>query len=126
MGVQGLKRNEVTVLGALSTCSQLGALGEGKDVHCYVREEGLDGNVQVCNAVMDMYAKCGSVENARSVFNSMNCMRSLVSWNTMITGFAMHGHGNEALGMFDEMRRFGVKRMQSPIVVYFVRVTMRL
>lgn len=109
MGGYGLRRNDVTVLGALSACSQLGALTEGKNVHCFVREEGLDGNVQVCNAVIDMYAKCGLVEKAKDVFYSMTCSRSLVSWNTMIMGFAMHGHGMDAIKLFEEMSVFGVK-----------------
>ncbi|KAF9610804.1 hypothetical protein IFM89_024936 [Coptis chinensis] len=108
MGFQGLKRNEVTVLGALSACSQLGALGEGEAVYSFVKENGLDGNVQVCNAVIDMYAKCGSVEKAKNVFDSINCSKSLVSWNTMIMGFAMHGHGVDALELFNEMGRVGV------------------
>ncbi|KAF9623742.1 hypothetical protein IFM89_005249 [Coptis chinensis] len=108
MGFQGLKRNEVTVLGAPSACSHLGALGEGEAVYSFVKENGLDGNVQVCNAVIDMYAKCGLVEKARNVFNSMNCSKSLVSWNAMIMGFAMHGHGVDALELFNEMGRVGV------------------
>ncbi|KAF5193716.1 Pentatricopeptide repeat-containing protein [Thalictrum thalictroides] len=108
MGVEGLKPNEVTVIGALSACSQLGALAAGEAVHGYVREEGLDGNVQVCNVLIDMYAKCGSVAKARNVFDSMKCLKSLVSWNTMIMALAMHGHGSGALDIFDEMGRVGV------------------
>ncbi|KAK9165702.1 hypothetical protein Scep_000893 [Stephania cephalantha] len=105
MRAEGVRANEVTVLGALSACSQLGALVEGGGVEGFVREEGLDGNVQVCNALIDMYAKCGSVRKARSVFDTMRCGRSIVTWNTMIMGLGMHGHGACAVELFYEMSR---------------------
>ncbi|KAF8377115.1 hypothetical protein HHK36_030488 [Tetracentron sinense] len=108
MRLEGFKPNEVTVLGALSACSQLGALREGEIVHAYVREEGLDKNVQVCNVVIDMYAKCGFVDKAYNVFDTMCCTRSLVSWNTMIMALAMHGRGAQALELFGQMGRTGV------------------
>ncbi|XP_050204781.1 pentatricopeptide repeat-containing protein At1g34160 [Mercurialis annua] len=103
----GFKPNEVTVLGALSACSQLGASNEGKKVHEYIRNEKLDRNVQVCNAVIDMYGKCGFADKAFLVFESMNCFKSLVTWNTMIMAFAMHGDGDKALELFEHMPRQG-------------------
>lgn len=96
--------NEITVVGALSACAQMGAVGEGRDVHSYARELGLDTNVRVCNALIDMYAKCGSVERACEVFDGMP-ERSLVSWNVMIMGLALHGHGARALELFEQMGR---------------------
>ncbi|KAJ4953216.1 hypothetical protein NE237_030048 [Protea cynaroides] len=109
MRVEGLKPNEVTVLGALSACAQLGASRKGETVHGFVREEQLDMNVQVCNAVIDMYAKCGSIDKAFDVFNGMRCARSLVSWNTIIMALAMHGRGSQALELFSQMRHAQVK-----------------
>ncbi|KAF6175213.1 hypothetical protein GIB67_015898 [Kingdonia uniflora] len=109
MRLEGLKPNEITVLGALSACSQLGAITEGKRVHAYVQEECLDGNVQVCNVLIDMYSKCGNVEKACDVFDSMRCSKSLVSWNTMIMGLAMHGHGIHAVELFKKMGISGVR-----------------
>lgn len=103
MEIMGFKPNEITVLGALSACSQLGAFKEGENIHAYIREEKLDMNVQVCNAVIDMYAKCGFADKAYSVFESMSCKKSLVTWNTMIMAFAMHGDGCKALELFEQM-----------------------
>lgn len=103
MKEEGWKPNEVTVLGALSACSQLGALKQGEIVHGYVVDEKLDVNVIVCNAVIDMYAKCGFVDKAYSVFSSMSCRKSLITWNTMIMAFAMNGDGYKALDLLDGM-----------------------
>ncbi|KAJ9146053.1 hypothetical protein P3X46_028368 [Hevea brasiliensis] len=103
MEIVGFKPNEITVLGALSACSQLGAFKEGEKIRAYIREERLDMNVQVCNAVIDMYAKCGFADKAYLVFESMSCKKSLVTWNTMIMAFAMHGDGCKALELFEQM-----------------------
>lgn len=108
MTVEGWKPNEVTVLGALSACLQLGALKEGEKIHRYIMEEKLDMNVIVCNAVIDMYAKCGFVNKAYCVFENMFCRKSLVTWNTMIMAFAMHGDAYKALELFEQMGRASV------------------
>ncbi|KAL5843629.1 hypothetical protein ACOSQ4_009587 [Xanthoceras sorbifolium] len=101
--------NEVTVLGALSACSHLGALKEGEKIHQYIKDEKLDANVIVCNAVIDMYAKCGFVDKAFVVFDSIKCKKSLITWNTMVMAFAMHGHGAKALEIFEQMGQAYVK-----------------
>ncbi|CAA7401078.1 unnamed protein product [Spirodela intermedia] len=94
----------VTILGALSACAQLGDLVEGESVRAYAREAGLEGNVRVRNALMDMYAKCGSVGGAVEVFRGTAAGdRSLVSWNTVTMALALHGHGARALKLFEEM-----------------------
>ncbi|CAA0834948.1 Pentatricopeptide repeat-containing protein [Striga hermonthica] len=92
--------NEVTVVGALSACSQLGAIREANQVYNYIRKNHLDKNVIVCNAIIDTYAKCGLVDRAFSVFQGMNCHRNIITWNTMIMGFAMDGDGPKALELF--------------------------
>lgn len=104
----GLWANEVTVLGALSACSQLGAIIEGEKIWNYVKDVKLDLNVRVCNAAIDMFAKCGYVDKAYRVFRNMICGKCLVTWNTMIMGYAMHGDGSRALELFHEMARAGV------------------
>jgi len=104
----GLRADEITVLGALSACSQMGALKEGDNVWGYIKEMGLDTNVIVCNAVIDMYSKCGFVDKAYDVFRSMSCDKTIITWNTMIMGFAMHGHGVDAIELLEEMGRIGI------------------
>ncbi|KAL2467963.1 Pentatricopeptide repeat-containing protein [Forsythia ovata] len=72
------------------------------------RMQNFDENVIVCNAVIDMYAKCGFVEKAYKVFEGMRCSRNLVTWNTMIMAFAIHGDGVKALELFNSMGRHGI------------------
>ncbi|CAN6469276.1 unnamed protein product [Victoria cruziana] len=100
--VPGVRPNEVTVLGALSACSQLGVVDDGESVHVYARQNCLDRHCFVGNALIDMYAKCGRVDRAAEVFDEMP-ERSLVSWNTMIMAFAMHGRAHDALALYHRM-----------------------
>ncbi|MED6119294.1 hypothetical protein PIB30_010536 [Stylosanthes scabra] len=103
MKEEGWKPDEVTVLGALSACSQLGAVRQGEIVHRYIVDEKLDRNEIVCNAIIDMYGKCGFVDKAYLVFNKMSCKKTLITWNTMIMAFAMSGDGYKALDLLDQM-----------------------
>ena len=98
----------VTVTIVLPACSHLAALMHGREIHGYMIVSGLgkDGkdvdDVLLKNAVMDMYAKCGSMRDAHLVFERM-CDKDVASWNIMIMGYGMHGYGNEALEMFSRM-----------------------
>lgn len=98
--------NEITVIGALSACAQLSALHEGEEVDRYASRHGFYSNTCVRNALIDMYAKCGAVDRAESLFRSMTT-RSLVSWNAILMGCAVHGRGPYALHLFDEMLASG-------------------
>ncbi|CAN6202019.1 unnamed protein product [Urochloa humidicola] len=96
--------NDVTIVAALSACAQLGALQDGLGVHEFARNIGAEDNVRVCNALIDMYSKCGSLSRALEVFHSMKLEdRTLVSYNATIHALSTHGHGADALKLFDEM-----------------------
>lgn len=98
--------NDATIVTVLSACARLGALDFSKWVHVYAEYNGYKGNVCVGNALIDMYAKCGIIENAVDVFNSMDT-KDLITWNTIISGLAMHGRGAGALSLFHEMKNAG-------------------
>ncbi|KAF6168947.1 hypothetical protein GIB67_038444 [Kingdonia uniflora] len=104
----GKKPNEVTLVVVLAACADLGALDLGKRVHEYSNRCGFERNVRICNTLIDMYIKCGCLEDAYRVFNEMGD-RTIVSWSAMIGGFAMHGRGEEALRLFTKMNRIGIK-----------------
>ncbi|XP_022135485.1 pentatricopeptide repeat-containing protein At4g30700 [Momordica charantia] len=101
-----LSPNPVTITSVLSACAQLGALSIGKWVHGLIKSEKLESNVYVSTALVDMYAKCGSIAEARQLFDMM-AEKNVVTWNAMITGYGLHGYGKEALNLFNEMLQSG-------------------
>lgn len=104
----GVNQNQYTLSSALSACASLAALQEGNQVHVVSIKTGFQYDVFVGSALVDMYAKCGSIKNAQNVFDEMP-KRNVVSWNAMITGFAQHGRGIETLEIFEQMQQAGVK-----------------
>ncbi|KAL6012194.1 hypothetical protein ACLOJK_002672 [Asimina triloba] len=102
-----VRPNPVTVTSILSACAQLGALSLGKWVHDLIIKESIESNVFVSTALIDMYAKCGSIGEARSLFDGMR-EKNVVSWNAMICGYGLHGKGREALELYEEMLSIGI------------------
>ncbi|GLT81060.1 hypothetical protein SLA2020_524680 [Shorea laevis] len=100
--------NDATLVTVLSACARLGALDLGKWVHVYAENNGYKDNVYVGNALIDMYSKCGTIENAVDVFNRMG-RKDLITWNTIIGGLAMHGRGADALSLFHQMNNARVQ-----------------
>eukprot|EP01018_Ginkgo_biloba_P009818 Gb_14459 [translate_table: standard] len=104
----GVVSNLVTFASVLPACANLAALQQGKEVHEDIIRKGLQYNVFVGSALIDMYAKCGSIKDARTVFNKMP-QQNVVSWNSMIVGYAIHGCGKEALQLFEQMQHSGME-----------------
>lgn len=117
MEQQGVKPNEVTYINILSACSSLSALAEGKMIHADLIEGGFEQVEAVGNALINMYAKCGGAGEAHSVFIMMT-KRNVVSWSAMLAAYALHGHGKDALRLFERMKQEGVK----PDEITFVSV----
>eukprot|EP01018_Ginkgo_biloba_P009795 Gb_07755 [translate_table: standard] len=108
MQLAGLKPNSVTFASVLPACANLAGLIQGKEIHEDMIRSGFHPNVFLENTLVDMYAKCGSIEDARKVFSKMP-EQNVVSWNTMILGYAMHGCGKVALDLFEQMQHSGMK-----------------
>ncbi|CAA7398948.1 unnamed protein product [Spirodela intermedia] len=98
--------NETTVACVLSACGHLGTLLLAKSIHTYTYRNRIGASVFVSNALIDVYGKCGSLKQARNLFDESS-QRSLTLWNSMINCLALHGHSGEALETFEEMRRDG-------------------
>lgn len=104
-----IEPTDVTFLSILPACASLGALDLGKWIHAYIDKNiQYSDNISIWTSLIDMYAKCGSIEAAQQVFNSMK-HRSLASWNAMISGLAMHGLAEKALELFSRMTNEGYK-----------------
>ncbi|KAJ7544990.1 hypothetical protein O6H91_09G102000 [Diphasiastrum complanatum] len=114
---KGLKADAVTYVSLVGACARFQTLDRGKQVHAEILAAGLESNIFVGTALIDMYSKCGSLLDARQVFDRMP-MRNVVAWNAMIAGYAKHGDGNEALKLFQCMKYGGVR----PDGVTFVEV----
>ncbi|CAN6455433.1 unnamed protein product [Victoria cruziana] len=108
MKSEGVNFDYITMVSVVSACAKLGALNTGRQVHELVEMKGLSSNPSIAHALLDMYAKCGSVELAREMFDSLK-QKTVVSWSSIIGAYAAHGHGKVALSLFDNMHRRGVK-----------------
>lgn len=103
-----VKPNKVTTVSLLSLCAEAGALDLGKWTHAYINCQGLEVDIVLKTALIDMYAKCGDLQIAHSLFNEAT-RRDISMWNAMMAGIAMHGCGKEALELFSEMDSHGVE-----------------
>ncbi|XP_062012495.1 pentatricopeptide repeat-containing protein At5g66520-like isoform X2 [Rosa rugosa] len=99
--------NESALVSSLCACANLGALDQGKWIHAYIDRIGARISVTVGTALIDMYAKCGSIENAYEVFRKMP-QKDVVSWGAIISGFAIHGRAVKCFELFDDMVAGGI------------------
>lgn len=104
----GIKPDQSTFTSILSASASIAALDQGKQVHAYAIRVGFESWVVVGNALVDMYAKCGSIDEACNVFEEMP-ERDTISWTALISGYAQHGRGKEALQVFEQMQHKGYK-----------------
>ncbi|XP_039114567.1 pentatricopeptide repeat-containing protein At3g26782, mitochondrial-like [Dioscorea cayenensis subsp. rotundata] len=107
MMAQCVDPDYVTVLGIIGACSKstLSSLRQAKFIHRFVVRHSFEQNLMVGTSLIDMYVKRGSLESARRVFDQMQ-ERNLVTWSTMISGYGMHGKGEDALELFYHMKHF--------------------
>ncbi|CAN1757164.1 Pentatricopeptide repeat-containing protein At5g66500, mitochondrial [Linum perenne] len=97
-----MRPNSVGLTTVLNACSEISDLRTGMQVHCVAMRYGFVSQIQLCNALLDMYAKCGRISKGRSVFDQI-FSRDVVSWTTMIDAYGRHGYGLEALELFNQM-----------------------
>ena len=103
MEKEGISPDIFAITTVLHACACTGLLENGKDIHNYIKENKMQSDLFVSNALMDMYAKCASMGDAHSVFSEMQ-VKDIVSWNTMIGGYSKNSLPNEALNLFVEMQ----------------------
>ncbi|TXG66260.1 hypothetical protein EZV62_007535 [Acer yangbiense] len=102
---------EVTILAILPAVWQTGDVKNCQLIHGYGEKKGFNAtDIRVSNCLIDTYAKCGCIRSASRFFEKISVeRRNLVSWTSIITGFAMHGMGKEAIENFERMERVGLK-----------------
>ncbi|CAN7061765.1 unnamed protein product [Brassica oleracea var. botrytis] len=112
-----LKPNSITLMTILPSCAALSALAKGKEIHAYSIKNNLAAGVAVGSALVDMYAKCGCLHNARKVFDRIP-IRNVITWNVIIMAYGMHGNGQDAIDLLKMMMVQKVK----PNEVTFISV----
>ncbi|CAH8384681.1 unnamed protein product [Eruca vesicaria subsp. sativa] len=112
-----LKPNSITLMTILPSCAALSALAKGKEIHAYSIKNNLATSVAVGSALVDMYAKCGCLHNARKVFDQIP-IKNVITWNVIIMAYGMHGNGQDAIDLLKMMMVQKVK----PNEVTFISV----
>ncbi|WOL02006.1 hypothetical protein Cni_G10725 [Canna indica] len=108
MRAENIKPNIISLISILPATAFLAALREGSILHSYIIKTGFLSEVLVGNCLIDVYAKCGRLDYARDFFDQMDS-KDTVSWNVMLAGYALHGHGERAISLFSQMKDSSVK-----------------
>ncbi|XP_065879854.1 pentatricopeptide repeat-containing protein CRR2, chloroplastic-like [Euphorbia lathyris] len=114
---QDLSPNSVTMVSVLQACAALAAFEQGRLLHGYILRRGLDGILPVVSALITLYARCGKLELGQRVFDQME-KRDVVSWNSLISSYGIHGLGEKAIQVFEDMNRNGI----TPSPISFISV----
>ncbi|KAL8057023.1 hypothetical protein ABFS82_04G158000 [Erythranthe guttata] len=98
----------VTFVILVSGCAKFGGYRDGNALRCCCFKMGLGNNIEIRNALIDMYAKFGRISDAESVFSDVAVQKDLVSWNSLMWGYASSGDFESAFSLFGRMRIEGV------------------
>ncbi|XP_047314204.1 pentatricopeptide repeat-containing protein At3g47530 [Impatiens glandulifera] len=102
------KPDQVTCLLALQACTtHSGKLEFGERIHDYIERNGYSSIPNICHALVSMYSRFNRIEKAYKVFTT-SANKDLVSWTSIISGFATNGHGKVAIDAFIEMEESGI------------------
>ncbi|KAL6224741.1 hypothetical protein ACLB2K_003596 [Fragaria x ananassa] len=104
----GVRPNEFTFAGVLNACADHATENPGKQVHGYMTRIGLDPFSYAASALVHMYSKCGNTANAYMVFRGMPSP-DLVSWTSLIVGYAQNGQADKALQLFESLLKSGTR-----------------
>uniref|UniRef100_A0A2P2IX23 Uncharacterized protein MANES_18G074100 n=1 Tax=Rhizophora mucronata TaxID=61149 RepID=A0A2P2IX23_RHIMU len=112
MHQQGLNLDEFTVPCALRTCSYVGSLAMGKQIHCYVLKSGFEPSCFTLSALVDMYSNCYSLDEAITLFSQYSGCKAeigvnLVLWNSMLSGYIINEQNRAAVNMLLQIHRSG-------------------
>ncbi|KAI3687952.1 hypothetical protein L1987_81657 [Smallanthus sonchifolius] len=114
MGLEDMRPNEFTVISVLQVCAQSNDLDLGMKVHRYVLDIEVKIDLLVCNAFIAMYAKCGSLDYAKQLFEEMS-EKDEISYGSMIFGYMLHGFVDKAMDLFRKMDKPGLSTWNAVI-----------
>ncbi|XP_042477830.1 pentatricopeptide repeat-containing protein At4g20770 [Macadamia integrifolia] len=105
---KGMRPSQFSYASVLSSCARLASVSQGRQIHAQIAKDGHMHDVYVGSALIDLYSRCGDVDDARQFFNEMT-NKNTVSWNEMIHGYAQNGCGEESVDLFQDMILSGEK-----------------
>ncbi|XVE54212.1 hypothetical protein DITRI_Ditri03aG0062400 [Diplodiscus trichospermus] len=117
MLLEGVNPDSFTISTVVSSCAKLASLCHGQSVHGKAIILGVDDDLLVSSSLVDMYCKCGITKDAWVVFDMMR-YRNVISWNSMIGGYAQNGQDLEVLALYEKMLQENFK----PDSITFVAV----
>ncbi|KAG9439363.1 hypothetical protein H6P81_019528 [Aristolochia fimbriata] len=103
MGKLGVRSDLFTVIPSVSAATALKSVELGKQIHAHAARNGLDYQVSVHNSFIDMYSKCGNLDMAEKIFESL-LNKTVVSWSSMIKAYAIHDRCTDALSLYERMK----------------------
>lgn len=104
----GFIPNSVTILSVLPACANVIAAEKVKEIHCCTLRRHLESEIPVANSTIDSYAKSGNILYSRIIFNGM-LSKDIITWNSVIAGYILHGLPAASLDLSDQMQKLGVK-----------------
>ncbi|XP_019455528.1 PREDICTED: pentatricopeptide repeat-containing protein At4g01030, mitochondrial [Lupinus angustifolius] len=108
MQEENVKPNSTTICSLLRACSGPSLLKKGEEIHCFSIRLGFVDDIYLATALIDMYSKGGKLKVAHEVFNGIR-EKTLPCWNCILMGYALHGHGEEVMILFDNMCKTGIR-----------------
>ncbi|XP_010024159.2 pentatricopeptide repeat-containing protein At5g66520 [Eucalyptus grandis] len=108
MLIAGVKPDNVALVSSLSACAHLGAVDQGRWIHTYIDRNHIQIDPELDCALIDMYGKCGHMEEAIRVFTKSK-KKCVSTWTAAISGFAIHGQAREALDFYMQMQKERIK-----------------
>ncbi|XAR67181.1 hypothetical protein NMG60_11013645 [Bertholletia excelsa] len=115
---QGVRADYRAFEAMLNLCSTRKSIEQGKTVHEFLIRSSYIGNIELNNMLIQMYAKCGSMRDARKVFNKMR-ERNISSWHSMINGCAGNEEGEDGLILFQQMKKVGLQPNSETFLAVF-------
>ncbi|KAI0510801.1 hypothetical protein KFK09_011410 [Dendrobium nobile] len=108
MEFMGVGVDKIMFTQLLSACAGLGAIEQGRWIHAQIDKRHIQIDSHLCTSLVDMYAKCGQIDEAYNIFKGFNDKKVFL-WNSMLGGLAMHSKGKEVMNLFYEMCESGIK-----------------
>ena len=105
----GLDPDKISFVSAISSCSELATLGQGKQIHAQAIKVGVSSEAAIQSSLVSMYSKCGCLSEASCIFSESENSSDDILWSAMIAAYGFHGYGKQALELFERMRMNGLE-----------------